>query len=291
MDAGLAPVLPPREDLGLGHPAPDESQDLRRRLAIEVEPAPDVVAVGDEDLQPEVEVAPPLADEPRLPPQPPREVTEHRFGVVDRKERVGRRSRQPAAGRAMHEPIPPEGSSRQTGVGRLLVGLENDAAQAPQQISSPAEGPLQGSPRSIAPADKTRLVLGDRSCSSRGALPPRPDGRRLGPDDEATLRLDQDRDTQRSGVPPLFVGLDLVELESRALPERPAQVEVQTPEVAGDLAELELGAAQAQAQVARALAQAEARGERLEEARIEIGPVVAVVHAEGLAGKGPQAAV
>src|SRR5690349_9615066 len=109
MDALLPPVLPPREDFRLRHPAADKPQKLRRRLSIEIEPAPDVVAIGDEDLQPEIEVSPPLADEPRIPPQPPGQVPRHRLGVVDREERVGCRPRKTAARRAVHEPAPPKG--------------------------------------------------------------------------------------------------------------------------------------------------------------------------------------
>jgi hypothetical protein len=56
--------------------------------------------------------------------------------------------------------------------------------------------------------------------------------------------------------------------------------------MASDLPELELGAAQTESEIARTLPEAETRSERLEEPGIEIGPVVAVVHPEGLAGEG-----
>src|SRR5262249_39613984 len=97
MNAPLRPVLPPREHLRLCQPPRHEPESRRRRELIEVESSPDVVAVGDEHLEPQVEVAPLLADEPRLPAQSPSQVPRHGLGVVDREERVGDRSSELAA--------------------------------------------------------------------------------------------------------------------------------------------------------------------------------------------------
>ena len=57
----------------------------------------------------------------------------------------------------------------------------------------------------------------------------------------------------------------------------------------GELSELELGASQGEAEVARGLAQADTGCDRKEEAVIEVGSSIPIVGAKSLTGKGPPA--
>ena len=129
------------------------------------------------------------------------------------------------------------------------------------------------------------LVVGDRPSAGLGHGPPGPDRGRLGPEHAATVALDQEGEGERPGVAAALVGLELVELEAGTLGEGPAEVEVEAPEVACDFAELELGAAGGEPDVAGGLAQADAGGDGEEDLGVEVGPVVLVVGSEGLSGE------
>src|SRR5258705_8904278 len=255
MDAARAPVLPPGQGFILRHPPRDEPDTLGRRRAIEVEPAPDVVAVGQKHLEPEIEVAPLLADEPRFASQPSGQIPRHRLGLVDRKERIRDRPGEPAAGLLVHESIAAERFDRQTDVGNLLVCLEEDSAQVSRELRRAAERSAQAPARTVDSAAETPLILGHGLATGRRHLPPRTDRGGLRPDDEPTLRLDQARPTWGGRVAPSFVRLELVELEGRALGQWSAQVEIEPAQLSSDFAELELRAAPAETGVARGVAQ------------------------------------
>src|SRR6185295_2043554 len=239
-----------------------------------------------EDLEPEIEVTPCLADEPRLAPEPSHQVPRHRFRVIDREEWVRDGSREPAARPLVHQPVTAEGLPCELDVGGLLVGLEEDRLSGRDEFGRAREGPSQALPRAVLPAPETSLVLGQCSTPGLGHRPPRPDRRGLRPHDELSRLLDQHGDAQGSRVAPPLEGLELVELEGGIPGELTPQVQVQAAEMAGDLSELELGAPEREMQVSRALPESEPRGDGPKELRVEVGAVVAVVHAEGLTRKG-----
>ena len=96
------------------------------------------VAVGNEHVQRDVQIASSLAYQPRLAPQSTHKITRHRLGVVDREKRVPGHARQLAVGRRVHEsvlcrmpPWPNPGSltSRRTrrGPGRTRLRLRHHA--------------------------------------------------------------------------------------------------------------------------------------------------------------------
>src|SRR5688572_10737601 len=109
------------------------------------------------------------------------------------------------------------------------------------------------------------------------------DRRGLSPHDVARALLDQERHGQWPQRAHPLEGLQFVELQDRASWQLLLQVEVQAAQMARDLAELELQAAAAEAEQARALAQTDARREQLEEFGVEVGAMVVAVHPEGLA--------
>src|SRR5258705_13426442 len=101
-----------------------------------------------------------LADEPRFAPQPSGQIPRHRLGLVDRKERVRDRPREPAAGLLVYESIAAESFDRQADVGGLLVCLEEDFAQAHCQVRRAAERSAQAPARTVDSAAETPLILG-----------------------------------------------------------------------------------------------------------------------------------
>jgi hypothetical protein len=98
-------------------------------------------------LQREVEVAAFLADQPRVAPQPPDQVPRNRLLVVDRKQRVEGFAHEPAARSSVHEASSAEGFSRESGIARLLVALEQDLSRRAHEIGSARKGSGESSPR------------------------------------------------------------------------------------------------------------------------------------------------
>ena len=65
------------------------------------------------------------------------------------------------------------------------------------------------------------------------------------------------------------------------------RVQDPAPEVAGDLSELELGAPKRETQLSRALPEGTSGGDGSKELRVQVGAMIAVVHAKCLTREGP----
>ena len=88
----------PAQNLRRPQPPRNPAETLRTRFRIVVEPPPDPIPVGDEDMDRDIQIAAPLAHQPRLPSGPSRQISEDRFGVIDGKQGIAHIRLQLAAG-------------------------------------------------------------------------------------------------------------------------------------------------------------------------------------------------